>query len=342
MAKQVNKKEAGTQKTAGPVRKKSNAKKIALISVGAALAGILSFFGYKMWKRSKQKKNTAAPGKSLFELKPDPPPVKTPASPPAPPVEPVRPTQPTPPKKRKGKVTVHNPIVIDEQGKPVADDSFPLKSGSKGPKVRQLQEALMEKYAANLPKGFKADGVFGKMTASTLTKSGYSSTVDESAFNVITQNVKPTEVKLAGQLYKYVIALDFGTVLKLLSAIQTPEQYSQTSKKFMNFYPLGSRPTLVTKLITTFRGKEQQELLRQSFLRMGLKYRDDKWVLSGISSSTVQAVRATHVYDPQTKRQIPVRSATVLGELMAIQNGFILLRNRNGLFVAIQKDVRII
>jgi hypothetical protein len=272
MAKAVKKKAGSNSAKKTPAKKSSKGKKkVVLATAGIALLGLLGFFGYKKWKQRKQQQTTAGKkSKNLFDLTVDTE-VKPPPAPPKvddpPPFRPAPPSPPPVKKKRTGKVVVHDPIVIDEQGKPVASDSFPLKSGSKGAKVRQLQEALKEKHPAAIPKGFKAD-VFGKMTAAVLKKSGYPATVDESTFNVIVQNVKPTEEKLAGQLYKYVIALDFNTVLQLLSAIQTPEQYSQTSKKFMNFYPLGSRPTLVTKLMTTFKEETQQQQLRQSFLRM--------------------------------------------------------------------------
>lgn len=74
------------------------------------------------------------------------------------------------------------------------NDSFPLAFGSKGTRVKQLQQSLVL-LGASIPAG--ATGNFGSQTKSALKSLGYSTTVGESDFKAI---VSKATAKAAGML----------------------------------------------------------------------------------------------------------------------------------------------
>jgi hypothetical protein len=60
-------------------------------------------------------------------------------------------------------------------------DNFPLKRGSRGVRVKMLQQAL-----SNATPSILIDGIFGSQTAGALKTAGYPEGVDETLFNKIT------------------------------------------------------------------------------------------------------------------------------------------------------------
>ncbi len=65
------------------------------------------------------------------------------------------------------------------------NDEFPLKQGSKGIRVKALQEALISKYGKSILPKYGADGDFGKEMVNDLKTKGYPSAIDESTINYL-------------------------------------------------------------------------------------------------------------------------------------------------------------
>lgn len=71
---------------------------------------------------------------------------------------------------------------------PSVRDSFPLNVGSRGPRVAQLQTAIINKF--NVGVGGGADGVFGNRTQEALRKIGYAAPISEADFGKIIAGVR--------------------------------------------------------------------------------------------------------------------------------------------------------
>lgn len=66
---------------------------------------------------------------------------------------------------------------------PVKNDSFPLKRGSKGNRVTQLQNALVKKYGASILPKYGVDGMFGKEVEAALVRAKLPTSINESTYN---------------------------------------------------------------------------------------------------------------------------------------------------------------
>jgi hypothetical protein len=65
------------------------------------------------------------------------------------------------------------------------NDSFPLKSGSKGNRVTQLQNALVKKFGAGILPKYGVDGMFGKEMEAALVRAKLPKVVTETIYNKI-------------------------------------------------------------------------------------------------------------------------------------------------------------
>ncbi len=66
---------------------------------------------------------------------------------------------------------------------PVKNDSFPLKRGSKGNRVTQLQNALVKKFGASILPKYGVDGMFGKEVEAALVRAKLPTSINESTYN---------------------------------------------------------------------------------------------------------------------------------------------------------------
>ena len=81
--------------------------------------------------------------------------------------------------------------VTDPQNTTVStsrNDSFPLKSGSKGNRVTQLQNALVKKFGAGILPKYGVDGMFGKEMEAALVRAKLPKIVTEIIYNKIVGN----------------------------------------------------------------------------------------------------------------------------------------------------------
>lgn len=126
-----------------PVAQKSNTGSWALLGLGLAATGALSYFGYQYWKKQKEKKNEVPDTTDNSNDTDSNSHYTTPKY------------TPKPPKQAPTETTT---------------TSFPMLKGSKGELVKTFQEALIAKHGKSILPKYGADGDFGSEMAAALKK----------------------------------------------------------------------------------------------------------------------------------------------------------------------------
>ena len=191
--------------------KKDNKKIIVLTAIAVGATGILGYFGWKYYKKKKDSKSN-----DLEEV------LKTRTTIPTMPTTPVYNNYPDTPRVSTPKIKA-TPIYTPAAEPVTRNDDFPLKRGSRGDKVKALQESLIEKYGKKILPRYGADGQFGAEMATALKKSGLPASVDESTYNVLVKagsSTTTTKENLGLQIYNAAIAKDFNKVLGLLKKLK--------------------------------------------------------------------------------------------------------------------------
>lgn len=301
-------------------------KKRLLIGLGLLATGVLSFFGYQYWKSNKKKRETP---ESSPDFKTDKP--KTQSKPKA------KPTQ------GKGK----KPSVKKPESKPTAStntrqetfpDYFPLKKGSQGERVKQLQQALINKYGNSvLPKG--VTGIYDTDLQNALLKLKFPQSIDETTFNVLVQKKTVDASLLAKGLYAAIRAKSFTASIKILKLIKTTAEYTAVNKVFSTYFLNGVRQTLVNAMLSTFKTDAQKQEIRLVFAAMGLKYDGKKWSLGGLDGAPqIITLQTTKVWkDPQTWVEVPKNM--VLGREIAKRKEHTLFENDKQYFLVKSTDI---
>lgn len=295
-------------------------KKIALIGLGVAAVGTGLFFGWRYFQSQRNK------NKSLQEdddIVPYTPPVQT-----------------TP--------VVQTTYTPASAYVPQTTSGFPLKKGSRGDKVRQLQNALIARYGASVLPRYGADGDFGSEMTAALKNNGWPEIVDENTFNVITSSSSSSvssfyPMTAATALYLAVVAKSFDTALKELKKFRNVEDYKSANDYFKKKEIGGVSWTIVNALLTKFTDSSQKDQFRKEFLRMGLKYDGSKWSLSGLQgAATIITLHPTVVWDYPNKR-IRVDENVVLGYPIETKKGFTLFQTLDGKrrLIVKEKSVRL-
>jgi hypothetical protein len=210
-----------------------------------------------------------------------------------------------------------------------SNDDFPLKKGSRGARVTQLQQALIKHGAA-----IKADGIFGPATLAALKAAGYSSTVDATIFTKIT-GVDSSALRLVfnpSELAKKMFSAANGKneqiVLSVLQQIKTVSDYSAVNEYYKKQGFVSK--TIVTHLLEyAFKDDEASaQLIKEEFKRIGLKVNEaGVWSLQGIQLyKDLITIRPTFVIDTWNNR-IPVKGNTILGDEVKIENGMTWFRS---------------
>jgi peptidoglycan hydrolase-like protein with peptidoglycan-binding domain len=289
---------------------KSTGKKIILISLGVLAVGTASYFGYA-YRKKKKEEQAAADAADNGADSDTAAPSKKPAGAPA--------------------ASARN-------------DDFPLKSGSKGGRVKQVQQVLLAKLGPGVLGRAGADGDFGSKTEAALIQAGYPTSLDEATFNVMTQNDAAATPALdadvvANQLYTAAGKQDFIGVLKLLKTLSSKEDYRSVSESFKSNYRInGVHQTLVNGILGSFSDAKQKQAIRLQFTRMGLSYDGKKWSLSGLDTASVITNQATIVWEHPTKG-IKVPARMVLGKEVARRGEHTLFENNGKRFLVKTKTI---
>jgi hypothetical protein len=193
----------------------------------------------------------------------------------------------------------------------VPQSDFPLKKGSRGEKVMNLQRTLLAKYPGSLKSG--ADGVFGSETHNALAAKGLPTEISESQYNVLTA-IDPARV--AENIYQAAKKKDFRATMSALGNIQNTDDYQAVNEKFKPKRLLhGSSTTIVTGLLETFTSQSQKDQLNVAFASMGLEKKDGKWFIPGVSGVTrrkIMTIQPAKVWQ-NAKHMVQVGAHTILG-----------------------------
>lgn len=174
-------------------------------------------------------------------------------------------------------------------------DAFPLKKGSTGARVKQLQTALatiIGTDAMNQDGGI--DGKFGPGTADALSKAGYGPTVDEATFSKITGTTgtgsgASTVSNPSQEAMNLYLAANSGNVSSVIGALQRIKNvadYSAVNEAFKTVTDnyTAVRKTIVTGLLDSYfsDNASAKEQIKAQFRRIGLKEdtASQKWSLS--------------------------------------------------------------
>jgi hypothetical protein len=305
------------QAAATPEQSGNKKKKVILIGIGALAAGTLGYFGYGWWKKHKAEKEDTnylppPPSKEHF-------------------------------KKNSPSTGSGENTNTSSGSDTTAANDFPLKKGSRGPKVKTLQKALIGKYGKSIMPRYGADGDFGSETVAALKKAGLPAEIDESTYNVIIQGVAASSSieasATAKQLYDAAIAGSIADAVTSLKQMQSIEDYKSVNKEFQNYRIGGVRETLVNGLLTSFQDESQRQKIRMEFLRMGLKYDGSKWSLSGIPGTMIMTTAAAFVWE-NPKKAIKVPKNMVLGIEVEERSGYTLFESSGRHFLIESKFIK--
>lgn len=302
--------------TAANPPKKKNYKKAILIGLGVAATAVGGFFGWKWFKGKNNAANAGDDAGDAVETN-----QQTSASS----------STKTQTSSSSSGSSWYKPSTTTTTRK----DEFPLKKGSKGDRVKAVQQKLIAKYGKSILPKYGADGDFGSEMVAALQSKGLSTEISESAYNLLVKGVAPDYDSLAEKLHDAAEDEKYSTALDLLNKIRNTSDYSKVSDKFKEFRINGGvRKTLVTGMLDTFSSSSQQEAIRQQFLRMGLKYDGSKWSipssstswLSGVEHPLLITTEPTELFDPKNKVKVKVPVNMVVGYKFKEKNGLTLLR----------------
>lgn len=248
----------------------------------------------------------------------------------------------------------HKPTVVYNQ--------FPLKYGSKGTTVRDLQTALNKKYGTKID----IDGDWGNQTETALKSKGLPTVIDSETYAKLilgtykTGSSKPgasgtsgSGSSSSGEVSSPVIAkmlrtaIDKNDVIGSISALKKikdtakytkvntefkKKKFTQLSTAVLTYGVVASvSKTIVTALYDQFDNPEYRKKISAELYRIGLKNDGEKWSLSGITVlRKIATIRPTQVWDASARR-IRVPSNTILGNFLTARNGvtkFVTLDNR--------------
>jgi peptidoglycan hydrolase-like protein with peptidoglycan-binding domain len=297
---------------------KKRKKKIIVTGLAVGVAGIVGYFTWQYFKKKKGG-NGADMNKLLKSITANSNDAETPVKQAA-----------TPKKKPRVPIRFASQVMLMD---------FPLKKGSNGDKVQQLQEVLIAKHGPSILPKYGADGDFGTETLNALKKLNLPATITESTFNVLVADVKSTPASLGKDLFNAANAKDFNKVITILKKMKSAEDYTHASKYFKsNRLNGGVRQTIVNGLLNTFTKPDQKEKIKFEFLRIGLQYDGSKWSLSGLDGLPLITREPTMVWINATKG-VNVPAKMVLGNEVSRRLDYTLFENKGRYFLVPSNSV---
>lgn len=282
--------------------KPNKKKKFLLIGLGVAATGLLSYFGWDYYQKRKKKKEDEASDSDTSSDIPLLPPKK----------DTFTPNYFTQPQKR--------------------NDDFPIKKGSKGAKVKAVQDSLIAKYGKDTLPRYGADGDFGSEMVAALKKLNLPESIDETTYNVLVSAPSLDASALAKSLYKDAVNKNLSGVIASLKKMRTKDDYTAVSNQFKTYTLRGVSQTLVNGLLGSFSDETQKQQIRLEFSRMGLKYDGTKWSLSGLDGFRLMTIAPTTVWrTPEEGAKVPANM--ILGTEIATSKGFTLFENNGKKFI---------
>lgn len=230
----------------------------------------------------------------------------------------------------------------------VVYNQFPLKYGSKGTLVRDIQTALNKKYGAKID----VDGDWKGQTENALVAKGLPTVIDNQTYAKIitgtygkgsnskpsnTSNKKPDKKEkptpevsssaISKQLHTAIEKDDVFSAVSALKKIKNIAKYKKVNEifkktKYYTFMDGYVSRTIVNALLDQFTSTEYKKKINAELYRIGLKYDGTKWSLSGLLAGTKRLVTIlpTVVWDAKGKR-LPVPRSTIIGTFIRAKNG---------------------
>ena len=204
-----------------------------------------------------------------------------------------------------------------------SSSGFPLKRGSKGELVKNIQEALIKKYGSGILPKFGADGYWGSEMDAALSSKNLPSIISADEFKKIltagsssstSSKPKPkfNPSLIATNLRIAIIDDDLAKAKRVLGRIWTVKGYKKVNEIFKEKRIGGVRKTIVNALLTKFSSTSEKKALNAHFYRMGLKFNGSQWSLSGIAEEQIKSIEDAKVWD-SNGRSIKVPKNTILG-----------------------------
>lgn len=211
---------------------------------------------------------------------------------------------------------------------------FPLKRGSKGALVKQIQTALINKYGNGILPRFGADGDFGSETEKALRSKNLPSFISPETFALILktngssnnqallQNNESGKKSIAKGLHAGILRDNFQQALAELRKIKNVNSYSAVSSIFKLARINGVRKSIVNALLTRFSSSNEKKQLNSQFSKMGLKYNGSQWSLNGLNglSSQVITTKPCKVWNVYGESML-AEEDTILGTFLSTGNG---------------------
>lgn len=160
------------------------------------------------------------------------------------------------------------------------DDKFPLKLGSKGSRVRQLQNILLAKFGSSILPRFGADGDFGLETKKALESKNLPVILGQQEFENIINGRGIDAKTVSKQIWEAIIAKDYAQVMNILKAMNLVSDYQKVSEYFKRNRTAGVHKTLVNGVLDAFQKPEDKQRIRNEFIRMGLQLRGGVFYLN--------------------------------------------------------------
>ncbi|MBK6834055.1 MAG: hypothetical protein IPG89_07195 [Bacteroidetes bacterium] len=101
-------------------------------------------------------------------------------------------------------------------------------------------------------------------------------------------------------------------LLEQLKRIKNVEEYKGVNDLFKTIRLFGVRQTIVNGTLNNFSDDTSKQLIRQEFIRMGLKYDGSKWSLSGVYSRQLITNSPTTIRS-NSNAELDVPENTLLG-----------------------------
>ena len=211
-----------------------------------------------------------------------------------------------------------------------SNSGFPLKKGSNGTLVKNLQNALIKKYGAGILPKYGADGGFGTETVNALLSKGLPTVITSDIFSQLvigsggTNNVSSgSSSSISNTLHIAISNNNLSGAISALKQIKNVAGYTAVNsilkKTRINFV----RKTLVTALLDQFNTSSKKKQINAELYRIGLKYDGSKWALSGLYGFGIDqlvTIEPTYIWDYEG-RNMSVPTATILGEYLDANDG---------------------
>lgn len=251
-------------------------------------------------------------------------------------------------------ISKSTPKAIPSGSKKMISSGFPLKKGSKGNLVKELQLALIQKYGKSILPKFGADSYFGNEVVDALKAKGYNTVVDAKEFAKIVGDEKRNEkakvtqnssqysndsaISISKYLHKAIANNNIFYALDALRKIKNKTQYALVNEVFKRTKINLVTTTIVTALLNRFNTPDYKKKLNQQFYRIGLKFNGTIWTLSGVKN-ILFTIENTNIWDESGKAYL-VPKSTLLGEYLDAKDNYTkFLTQDNQIFFVTTKSI---